>query len=89
MHLQITKYWPEFSLNGKGDVGLKLCDLLRHEGGLAWINKNFSWEDFSTENIKKNVVGKAIEEDTLRFPPYSSRREYHSRKLTLEGAASG
>ena len=29
----IAKYWPEFAQNGKENV--KICDVLRHESGLA------------------------------------------------------
>ena len=31
----ITKYWPEFAQNGKENV--KICDVLRHESGLAYF----------------------------------------------------
>merc|ERR1712198_479846 len=30
---KITTYWPEFGQNGKENV--KVCDLMRHEAGLA------------------------------------------------------
>ena len=31
----IAKYWPEFAQNGKENV--KICDVLRHESGLAYF----------------------------------------------------
>ena len=31
----IEKYWPEFAQNGKENV--KICDVLRHESGLAYF----------------------------------------------------
>ena len=31
----IGKYWPEFAQNGKENV--KICDVLRHESGLAYF----------------------------------------------------
>ena len=35
----IAKYWPEFAQNGKENV--KICDVLRHESGLAYFQGNF------------------------------------------------
>ena len=34
----IAKYWPEFGQNGKENV--KICDVLRHESGLAYFQGN-------------------------------------------------
>ena len=34
----IAKYWPEFAQNGKENV--KICDVLRHESGLAYFQGN-------------------------------------------------
>ena len=75
---KVTTYWPEFAKNGKGD--LLVADVMRHEGGFPWIDKVFKWKDFSTESVKRNVVGKALEEDELHYPPsaYKTKREYHA-----------
>ena len=82
---KVSTYWPEFAKNGKEEVRLE--DVLRHEAGMAWVNHTYEPEDFLPENIKKNSIGKILEEEELRFPPESlgSKREYHglSRGLIL------
>ena len=51
---KIAKYWPEFAQNGKEDV--KICDVLRHEAGLAFFEKDSpSLDDLKTANIKTNI----------------------------------
>ncbi|TPX36169.1 hypothetical protein SmJEL517_g01438 [Synchytrium microbalum] len=35
-HQRVSHYWPEFAQGGKQDV--KLCDLLGHRGGVAWLD---------------------------------------------------
>ena len=76
----IAKHWPEFAQNGKENV--KICDVLRHESGLAYFKENApSLEDMTTANIKLNKVGEIIEKEELHFPEYKdsdSKREYHS-----------
>ena len=48
----IAKYWPEFAQNGKENV--KICDVLRHESGLAHF-KGQAHDMFSqTLKIGKN-----------------------------------
>ena len=76
----VCQYWPEFAKNGKEKLLVK--DVLRHEGGFPWIDKLFTFKDFSRESIKANVVGKALEEDELHYPPsaYETKREYHASK---------
>ncbi len=74
---KIAKYWPEFAKNGKEDITVE--QLLRHEAGLGqWIGK-FKFEDLLTENIKKNAIGKVVEEESCHFPPekMNTKREYH------------
>merc|ERR1711997_142944 len=76
----IAKYWPEFAQNGKENV--KICDVLRHEAGLAYFQKDCpSLDDLKTANIKLNKVSDIIEKEELHFPEYESsdsKREYHS-----------
>ncbi len=75
---RVSTYWPEFVKHGK--EGVRLGDMLHHEVGMAWVNHSFEPEDFLAENIKKNSIGKVLEEEELRFPPESdgTKREYHS-----------
>ena len=77
---KIAKHWPEFSQNGKENV--KICDVLRHEAGLAYFQKDCpSLDDLKTDNIKLNKVSDIIEKEELHFPEYEksdSKREYHS-----------
>ena len=79
---KIVDYWPEFGKHNKKD--LKLEDILRHEGGLTNINHSFQWNEVSTENIKKNVIGSVIENCKATFPSNHanpdgsiSKRGYH------------
>ena len=77
---RIVKYWPEFAQNGKEDI--KICDVLRHEAGLAFFQKDSpSLDDLKTANIKTNIVSDIIEKEELHYPEYESsdsKREYHS-----------
>ena len=77
----MSKYWPEFAQNGKDDV--RICDVLRHESGLAWFTESLgSIKDAWIELIKKNEIGELIEKQPLHFPQYQthhvSKAEYHA-----------
>ena len=64
------------SQNGKEN--LKISDILRHEGGMPWFHKTIPVADLLPEQIKKNSVGRIIEEQGLMFPPEEwGPREYH------------
>ncbi len=55
--------------------------MLRHESGLAWLNHSFDDDkELLAENLKKNTVGKVVEEEEQRFLPerFGSNREYHA-----------
>ena len=74
---KITDYWPEFGHQGKQD--LTVAELMRHEAGLAAFDSSLDTQDLLTENIKKNKVGKVIEEHAQKYRPNGgSRREYHA-----------
>ena len=73
---KITQYWPEFGANGK--QGLTIADLMRHEAGLANFDTSIDLEDLFTENIKKNVVGRIIEEHAPAYNANGDKREYHA-----------
>jgi CubicO group peptidase (beta-lactamase class C family) len=71
---KIAEYWPEFGQNGKEEV--TVADLMRHEAGLATWDTSLDVQDALTENIKKNNVGKVIENQKLNFPA-TGKRQYH------------
>ncbi len=73
---KVTEYWPEFGAQGKGET--TVADLLRHEGGMASFNQPLDPGDLLTENLKKNNIGRLIEEHDHKFRPSGKRREYHS-----------
>jgi CubicO group peptidase (beta-lactamase class C family) len=74
---KITDFWPEFGHKGKQD--LTVAELMRHEAGLAAFDGSLDTQDLLTENIKKNKVGKIIEEHVQKYRPNGgSRREYHA-----------
>ena len=77
---RISKYWPEFALNGKEQV--RIADVLRHESGLAWFTESIpSIRDAWKDNVKRNKIGRIIEDQPLHFPEYEhldSQSEYHT-----------
>ena len=82
----VIKYWPEFGQNGK--VGVKICDILRHECGLTSFSKPLgSFENAWTENIKLNKVGESIEGEKQNFPEsrdgINFKRYYHATSRGL------
>jgi len=79
----VTDYWPEFGKNGKGHI--KIEDVLRHEAGLAAASDiDLAWT--LPENIKKNMIGKLLEDDTPVYytdekkenPTGVAERHYHA-----------
>ncbi len=74
---KITKHWPEFGANGKGEV--TIAELMRHEAGLASFNTSLDLEDLRTSNIKQNKVGSIIEQHPQKFGTGGAgKREYHA-----------
>lgn len=74
---KIIKHWPEFG--GAGKEGLRVCDVMRHEAGLAAFNKSIDPEDLLTVNIKNNRIGELIEAHPQKFREgEGSAREYHA-----------
>jgi len=73
---KITDYWPEFGGAGKQD--LTVAELMRHEAGLAAFDVSIVPESLFTENIKRNKVGRIIEQHRQRYREGGSRREYHA-----------
>ena len=58
---KVGNLWPEFAKNGKEDILIE--DVLRHDAGLSKFSKQIDFEWTSTKNIKKNVMGKIIEDE--------------------------
>lgn len=50
---------------------------MKHECGLDQLSEKISFKDCNTEEIKKNVVGKIIEETTPFLEP-DCPRTYHA-----------
>lgn len=75
---KVIQHWPEFGQNGKEDV--RICDVLRHQSGLAWFTQSIeSIQDAWTDNLKLNKIGHVIESQSLHFPASSTTRtEYHA-----------
>ena len=63
---KVCKYWPEFAKHGKEQI--TLADVLRHESGLNNLDHTAKIVDFSRENIRKNVLGKPVEDCTPKWP---------------------
>jgi CubicO group peptidase (beta-lactamase class C family) len=73
----VTRYWPEFAANEKGE--LTVADVLRHEGGMAFLHTSLDPDDLLPANLKLNKVGALIESHTPRFPTGGrGKREYHA-----------
>jgi CubicO group peptidase (beta-lactamase class C family) len=71
----IAKHWPEFAQHGKENI--TIADLMRHEAGMPKHGtEGVHCDNYSTENIKKNTIGKMIE-DTKPFWASFGKREYH------------
>ena len=63
---------------------------MRHEGGLTTFKHSFQWNEFSREDIKKNVIGRVIEQCKAEFPRNHSnpddtisKRSYHTHTRGL------
>ncbi len=78
---KVATFWPEFECHGKENI--RICDVLRHQSGLAWFTESIgSIKDAWTENLKGNAIGNLIEQQVPHFPSYSdgtqTRTEYHA-----------
>ena len=76
---KVTKYWPEFGQNGKGDI--TIADVCQHRAGLANFSEAPSIKDTWTENIKQNHLGALIEKLEPNWPmlaKHGSKCEYHA-----------
>ena len=74
---KIADHWPEFAANGKGEI--TVADLMRHEAGLMSFKKTFEPEEFFSDSIKQNSIGKVIEGLSAKIPNNPrERRNYHA-----------
>jgi len=72
----IVRYWPGFGAGGK--EAIRVCDLMRHEAGLAALDRSIPPEDLLAGNLKQNRVGRVIEAQVPRFRGNGAPREYHA-----------
>ncbi len=74
---RIADYWPEFGAAGKGD--LTVADVMRHEAGLAALDRSLAPHDLFRERIKQNAVGRTLETHPQKFRRGErGAREYHA-----------
>jgi len=79
---KVSKHWPEFAQNGK--EGIRICDVLRHEAGLAALASETEPEDGSKDyNITLQDIQNldAMAKIIAKARPYwkdGIRRSYHS-----------
>ena len=74
---KICKIWPKFGKHGKDDI--KICDVLRHESGLAHFSKSIpTIKDAWPENIKLNKIGTPVKIDLEKSRIPSKRLFRHS-----------
>ena len=71
---KVTKYWPEFGKNWKGHIRVK--DVMRHGCGLHRLHQVLEKDWMLPENIKRNKIGKVIEND-ISFQQPGFNRRYH------------
>lgn len=76
---KISKHWPAFGSNGKGDV--TIAEVFRHAGGLSYFTESIpSIKDAWIENIKANKISDFIEKQPLHFPTTGDKKtEYHAQ----------
>lgn len=72
----LVEYWPEYGKEGKDRT--RVCDLMRHEAGLAAFSCSIPPEDLLPEHIRENRVGRVIEAHAPRFRSNGEVREYHA-----------
>jgi CubicO group peptidase (beta-lactamase class C family) len=72
---KVTKYWPEFGKNGKENI--KIEDVMRHEAGMSKFGKKVKVKNTWPENIKRNKIGKIIENEKIERP-LGYYRAYHA-----------
>lgn len=75
---KVAQHWPAFAKKEKAN--LRICDVLRHEAGLVYLNDTVNVEDMYTESVKNNCIGKIVEDSEPCFPPEETKtdREYHA-----------
>jgi len=93
---RISDFWPEFGQHGKEKT--TIADLMRHEAGLPNAGP-MAAEDCLATNIRKNKLGKVLEDSEQEWPK-EGRRQYHAisrgwianevfRRVHPEGATIG
>jgi CubicO group peptidase (beta-lactamase class C family) len=87
----VAKVWPEFAQHGKGAI--TLSDVLRHESGLAFLDKPLTFDMMAPAAVARNEIGAHFEAQeplgwdtpTPEYPNILSTRCYHgiTRGLVL------
>mmetsp|Transcript_52488 Transcript_52488/g.122794 ORF Transcript_52488/g.122794 Transcript_52488/m.122794 type:complete len:491 (-) Transcript_52488:43-1515(-) len=67
---KIARYWPEFGVGNKEDVTLR--DLMRHEGGVAWLDHKIDLEFIRNEAKLSQLLA-----ETSHTHGGNKRRIYH------------
>jgi len=77
---RVVQHWPEYGTGDKDKEQMTIAQILQHEGGMPVFSKTQTLADIQTENIKKNSLGRIIENEKLQFPPSKAEttREYHA-----------
>ncbi|GAA4553918.1 serine hydrolase domain-containing protein [Amycolatopsis samaneae] len=52
---RVSHYWPEFAVEGKGDI--TLCELLAHRAGLVGADKGFTLDELADDRIVAERLG--------------------------------
>ena len=72
----VAEYWPAFAAAGK--EAIRVCDLMRHEAGLAALTRSIEPADLLPEHLKENRVGRILEAHPPAWRGDGSVREYHA-----------
>ena len=67
----VMKYWPEFAKNGK--EWIKIRDVLSHDLCLYTFEGNIDLKDATASQIKKNTIGKLIEDQSCFYHTKAKR----------------
>ena len=78
---KVRDHWPDFTKHttSKYKKNLRICDVLRHQAGMVYLDQTVMFEDMLVENVKQNSIGAVIEKQDPNLPPkkYNTTREYH------------
>ena len=73
---RVTQYWPEFGQAGKEEI--LVCDVLRHEAGLPWLETSLPLPSLVPAALQQNSVGAVLEQQRPAWRRDGERRQYHA-----------